>query len=169
MLAGVATIAGQMLQASSNTPGTTPGLPWYSGRDGNGPIVRKQQKTGGAGNEGSSIITDTNIGCRHESSIAAGFRRTGSRGCLSDGPGRANGCSGHEQDTGIGRDISYSTALTRELIAYAEVRPDIVHTHSPFQGVYRQVLHIPVVYTKHNLVRIPNEAGIVPGRARSEG
>ncbi|MGI6632810.1 MAG: glycosyltransferase family 4 protein [Bacillota bacterium] len=66
-----------------------------------------------------------------------------------------------------GRDISYSTALTRELIGLMrEVRPDIVHTHSSLSGrLAAKFLRIPVVYTKHNLVRIPNEAGIVPPRA----
>lgn len=66
-----------------------------------------------------------------------------------------------------GKDVSFSYKLTRELaILMREIRPDMVHTHSSLSGrLAAKTLKIPVVYTKHNLVRIPNEAGVVPPKA----
>lgn len=66
-----------------------------------------------------------------------------------------------------GRDVSLSPRLTRELGGLMkEHSPDIVHTHSSLSGrIAARLRRIPVVYTKHNLVRIPDEKGIVPPRA----
>lgn len=68
-----------------------------------------------------------------------------------------------------GQDVSFSPKLTRELYRLMrEVRPDIVHTHSSLSGrIAAKTCRTPVVYTKHNLVRIPNEAGVVPPKAGS--
>ena len=66
-----------------------------------------------------------------------------------------------------GRDVSYSSRLTKELgKLMKEEQPDLVHTHSSLSGrIAARIKGIPVVYTKHNLVRIPNERGVVPPRA----
>lgn len=66
-----------------------------------------------------------------------------------------------------GRDVSYSSRLTKELgRLMKQEQPDIVHTHSSLSGrIAARLQRIPVVYTKHNLVRIPDEKGIVPPKA----
>ena len=66
-----------------------------------------------------------------------------------------------------GRDVSYSSRLTRDLCRLMKrEQPDLVHTHSSLSGrIAARLLRIPVVYTKHNLVRIPNEKGVVPPKA----
>jgi len=63
-----------------------------------------------------------------------------------------------------GRDISFSLPLTTEFFrVLRRIRPDVVHTHSSFSGrLASKALGIPVVYTKHNLVRIPSLSGAVP-------
>ncbi len=65
------------------------------------------------------------------------------------------------------RDVSYNRRLTRELgNLMKEERPDLVHTHSSLSGrIAARLRRIPVVYTKHNLVRIPDEKGVVPPAA----
>lgn len=64
------------------------------------------------------------------------------------------------------RDVSFSLPLLRELISISKaVKPDLIHTHSSFSGrVCARILNIPVIYTKHNLVRIPS-SGRVPPKA----
>jgi glycosyltransferase involved in cell wall biosynthesis len=66
-----------------------------------------------------------------------------------------------------GRDVSYSSRLTRELGEIIdEHRPDLVHTHSSLSGrIAARLRGTPIVYTKHNLVRIPDEKGVLPPRA----
>jgi len=68
-----------------------------------------------------------------------------------------------------GKDISFSIPLIFELLkVMKKIKPDVVHTHSSFSGrVAAKLLHIPVVYTKHNLVRIPSPSGTIPPRAGS--
>lgn len=63
-----------------------------------------------------------------------------------------------------GKDVSFSVPLTFELRKIMrEFRPDIVHTHSSLSGrIAARAVGIPVVYTKHNLVRIPSASGQVP-------
>lgn len=63
-----------------------------------------------------------------------------------------------------GRDTSFSVPLTFELMkVMRKVRPCLVHTHSSLSGrIAARVLGIPVVYTKHNLVRIPSAGGKIP-------
>ncbi len=66
-----------------------------------------------------------------------------------------------------GRDVSYNRRLTRELGSLMKAeRPDLVHTHSSLSGrIAARLRRTPVVYTKHNLVRIPDEKGVVPPAA----
>jgi len=66
-----------------------------------------------------------------------------------------------------GRDVSHSRRLTRELgNLMKEHKPDLVHTHGSLSGrIAARLRGIPVVYTKHNLVRIPDESGVVPPKA----
>ncbi len=66
-----------------------------------------------------------------------------------------------------GKDVSFSAPLTFELMKpMREFAPDIVHTHSSLSGrIAAKTLGIPVVYTKHNLVRIPSASGEVPPAA----
>ena len=71
-----------------------------------------------------------------------------------------------------GKDISFSVPLTFELMkVMRQITPALVHTHSSLSGrIAARVLRIPVVYTKHNLVRIPS--GLWAGsllQARSSG
>lgn len=63
-----------------------------------------------------------------------------------------------------GKDISFSVPLTFELMkVMRQITPALVHTHSSLSGrIAARVLRIPVVYTKHNLVRIPSASGKVP-------
>ncbi len=65
-----------------------------------------------------------------------------------------------------GRDISHSPRLTMELAALIkEEKPDIVHTHGSLSGrMAARLRRVPVVYTKHGQVRIPNERGMLPPR-----
>lgn len=66
-----------------------------------------------------------------------------------------------------GKDVSYSSRLTRELgRVMKQEKPDLVHTHSSLSGrIAAKLRRIPAVYTKHNLVRIPNAAGVRPPKA----
>lgn len=63
-----------------------------------------------------------------------------------------------------GKDVSFSGPLTIELgKLMRETSPDLVHTHSSLSGrIAARAMGIPVVYTKHNLVRIPSVSGKVP-------
>ncbi|HHW18876.1 MAG TPA: glycosyltransferase family 4 protein [Firmicutes bacterium] len=63
-----------------------------------------------------------------------------------------------------GKDVSFSLPLVFELVrTMRTLRPDVVHTHSSLSGrIASRFLCIPVVYTKHNLVRIPSPSGRVP-------
>jgi glycosyltransferase involved in cell wall biosynthesis len=63
-----------------------------------------------------------------------------------------------------GRDVSYSHRLTRELAALIKnEKPDIVHTHGSLSGrMAARMRKVPVVYTKHGQVRVPNQRGILP-------
>ena len=63
-----------------------------------------------------------------------------------------------------GRDMSYGHKLTWELIrVIGRERPHVVHTHSCLSGrLAARLRGVPVVYTKHNQVRIPNEKGVTP-------
>ncbi len=66
-----------------------------------------------------------------------------------------------------GKDVSFSGPLTLELARLMkQVKPDLVHTHSSLSGrLAARTLRIPVLYTKHNLVRIPSASGRVPPAA----
>ncbi|MDI6893219.1 MAG: glycosyltransferase [Bacillota bacterium] len=66
-----------------------------------------------------------------------------------------------------GRDVSWSWPLLRELhAAIRRLRPHVVHTHASLAGrVAARLGGVPVVYTKHNVVRIPTAAGVVPPAA----
>ena len=63
-----------------------------------------------------------------------------------------------------GRDMSYGHKLTWELIrVIGAERPHVVHTHSCLSArLAARLRRVPVVYTKHNQVRIPNEKGVTP-------
>lgn len=63
-----------------------------------------------------------------------------------------------------GKDVSFSVKLIPELCrAIAREKPDVVHTHSSLSArIASRMLRVPVVYTKHNLVRIPGPSGRVP-------
>lgn len=63
-----------------------------------------------------------------------------------------------------GKDITFSPKLTRELFGlFRKEKPDVVHTHSCLSGrIAARLAGIPVVYTKHNQVRIPDIRGITP-------
>jgi glycosyltransferase involved in cell wall biosynthesis len=63
-----------------------------------------------------------------------------------------------------GRDISHSPRLTMELSALMKKeKPDIVHTHGSLSGrMAARLRRIPVVYTKHGQVRVPDARGILP-------
>lgn len=66
-----------------------------------------------------------------------------------------------------GRDVSFSFPLVFELARIMkEEKPDLVHTHSSLSGrIAAKLAKVPVVYTKHNLVRIPSPSGRVPPKA----
>lgn len=66
-----------------------------------------------------------------------------------------------------GKDISFSLKLIPELMkVIRQVKPDVVHTHSSLSGrIASKFMRIPVVYTKHNLVRIPSPTGVKPSPA----
>lgn len=63
-----------------------------------------------------------------------------------------------------GKDVTHSVKLTRELYeVFRREMPDVVHTHSCLSGrIAARLAGIPVVYTKHNQVRIPDARGITP-------
>ncbi|HHY93851.1 MAG TPA: glycosyltransferase family 4 protein [Firmicutes bacterium] len=63
-----------------------------------------------------------------------------------------------------GRDVSMSGRLVGELLrVMRRFRPHVVHTHASLAGrLAARLLRIPVVYTKHNVVRIPSPEGVVP-------
>lgn len=61
-------------------------------------------------------------------------------------------------------DVSWSWSLLGELRAVIRrLRPHVVHTHASLAGrVAARLAGVPVLYTKHNVVRIPTSAGVVP-------
>lgn len=63
-----------------------------------------------------------------------------------------------------GRDVSWSWRLLGELRGVMRrLRPQVVHTHASLAGrVAARTCGVPIVYTKHNVVRIPTPAGAVP-------
>lgn len=66
-----------------------------------------------------------------------------------------------------GKDVSFSIPLIFELAKVIKsVKPDVVHTHSSLSGrIAGKFMGVPVVYTKHNLLRIPGPSGVMPPRA----
>jgi glycosyltransferase involved in cell wall biosynthesis len=65
-----------------------------------------------------------------------------------------------------GRDVSFSLKLVPELMKIIKKeKADVVHTHSSLSArIAARTLGVPVVYTKHGMVRIPNAKGVIPGR-----
>jgi glycosyltransferase involved in cell wall biosynthesis len=63
-----------------------------------------------------------------------------------------------------GRDISFSPKLAAELVALmGREKPDLVHTHGSLSGrIAARLRRIPVVYTKHGLVRMSGQTGLPP-------
>jgi len=118
------------------------------------------------------IITDTNIGGagRYLLNLLSQPAFSGIEvlvACPEGDLGKRFDAMGIRRIAISGRDVSYSSRLTREVCRLMKrEQPDLVHTHSSLSGrIAARLLRVPVVYTKHNLVRIPNEKGVVPPKA----
>lgn len=118
------------------------------------------------------VITDTNIGGagRYLLNLLTqpAFQDVEVRVACPDGElGKRLDAIGIGRVPVKGKDVSYSAALTFELgNLIGEFRPDLVHTHSSLSGrIAAKLRRIPVVYTKHNLVRLPDAEGRIPPKA----
>lgn len=118
------------------------------------------------------IITDTNIGGagRYLLNLLSQPAFSGIEvlvACPEGELGKRFDAMGVRRIAISGRDVSYSSRLTKDLCRLIKrEQPDLVHTHSSLSGrIAARLLRVPVVYTKRNLVRIPNEKGIVPPKA----
>ncbi len=125
------------------------------------------------------IITDTNFGGagRYLTYLLSQPAFDGIDVCVAcpDGElGKRLDAMGVRRIAISGRDVSYSSRLTRELYALlGRERPDLVHTHSSLSGrIAARFRRIPVVYTKHGETpggRRLGRALVKPGAAGSSG